>query len=475
MKNICYLFFVLLLSCASEKAQKEFKYTPFSKSVIHLMVKKSLSDTILVHADAITIIPRGRSRSNLLSIKDKGNYYLMIDIDRPAKANLYIDNDGYNIMLFPSDTSHIELNSNQADLNISFYGHGKTINEYFFEKKEFLGHTDLIDLFQEIISSNSDYNSIKIATDSITDRELTFLRKYKSSNSLPKWFFDNETAEIVYSGAGFKLTRPGRNKRVKLFEDILPDDYFNFLDDIEIDNPNAIYSSVYFLFLDYYFRKDLPTDELSKLPRLSRLKKYNSLIIDQSKNQLLGLSKEIFHKRFFSSVFSNYSNKSDIDSLANALQLSDYSDLIFVNTGDVIKDFELKNEYDSIFSFRNFEDKIIYINFWATWCGPCIKRFSELNNLIFEYADNPRIEFVNICLDSEKDKWASIIKNHNVNGINLIAEGSMSTQLKTYFSIQGVPQYVLLGKNNMLLEKSTLKASEVNSKIERLLENTITQ
>jgi len=148
--------------------------------------------------------------------------------------------------------------------------------------------------------------------------------------------------------------------------------------------------------------------------------------------------------------------------------------LIQVNKGDVIKVFKLRNELDSIVSFREFEDKILYINFWATWCGPCIKNFPELNNLILEYADDSRIEFVNICLDSDKDKWVSVIKKHKVNGINLFAEGSLSTQLKTYFNIQGVPQYVLIGKNNILLEKRTMKAPEVKSKIEKLLENTTT-
>ncbi len=472
MKNIFYLLLALLISCTPDKELSKFKYAPFSKSIIHLKVSHPLQDTIQVHADAITIIPRGQSRSNLLHVQDKGNYYLMIDIDRPAKANLNIENNVYNIMLFPNDTTHIELNSNQADENISYFGHCKSVNEYFFEKKKALGYKELIPSFQKTITSNSTYNSIKVAIDSMTDRELSFLQKYNSSNFLPEWFFSYEIAEIVYSGAGFKLTRPGRNIKVKTFEDTLPDNYFNFLDSIEIDNHKAIFSSVYFLFLDWYFKKDLPMDQIRNLPRSSGIKKYNTFIIDQSKNQLSGLSKEIFHKRFFSAVVSNYSNKSEIDSLATTLQLTDYNDLILVNKGDVIKDIKLKNELDSIISFREFEDQILYINFWATWCRPCIKRFPSWNDLIHEYADDPRIEFVNICLDSERDKWVSIINKHNVKGISLFAEGSLSTQMKTYFSIQAIPQYALIDKNNTLIEKNTLRASEIRSKIEKLLAKT---
>lgn len=470
MKNIFYLLLVLQINCAAEKEQDEFKYVPFSKSVIHLTVNHPLPDTIKVHADAITIIPRGRSISNMLPIKDTGNYHLLIDIDRPVKTNLYIENDEYNILLFPNDTTHIELSSNQTVLNFNYHGRGKSINEYFIQKKNILGYTDILSKFQKTIKSNSTYNSIKNSIDSMTDMELSFLHKYNSSNFLPEWFSTYETAEIVYSGAGFKLTRPSSNERRERFKDTLPDDFFNFIVEIEIDNPDAIFSSVYFLFLEWYFKKDLPMDDIRKMPQLLGLKEYNSFIIEKSNNQLSGISKEVFHKRFFSAVASYYSSKSEIDSLANALQLTDYNDLILVNKGDIIKDFKLRNEFDSIVSFCEFKDQILYINFWATWCGNCIKNIPELNSLISKYEDDLRIEFVNVCLDGEKDRWVSVIKKHNLLGINLIAEGNLSTQLKRYFSIQGAPQYVLIGKNNILIEKNTMKAPGVNSKIEKLLE-----
>ena len=180
MKNIFYLLLVLQINCAAEKEQDEFKYVPFSKSVIHLTANHPLPDTIKVHADAITIIPRGRSISNMLPIKDTGNYHLLIDIDRPVKTNLYIENDEYNILLFPNDTTHIELSSNQTVLNFNYHGRGKSINEYFIQKKNILGYTDILSKFQKTIKSNSTYNSIKNSIDSMTDMELSFLHKYNT-------------------------------------------------------------------------------------------------------------------------------------------------------------------------------------------------------------------------------------------------------------------------------------------------------
>jgi thiol-disulfide isomerase/thioredoxin len=68
-------------------------------------------------------------------------------------------------------------------------------------------------------------------------------------------------------------------------------------------------------------------------------------------------------------------------------------------------DFKFTDEYGNKVSFRGYKHKILYINFWATWCAPCIKRIPELNNLIGKYEDNPSIAFMNICVDSDKDKF----------------------------------------------------------------------
>lgn len=133
-------------------------------------------------------------------------------------------------------------------------------------------------------------------------------------------------------------------------------------------------------------------------------------------------------------------------------------------------EFFAGDERDSIVSIRDFSNKVIYVNFWATWCGPCIKNVPELNKVIDQYAADNRIVFVNVCLGSEKDQWKRSMDKTGIKGINLFAEKNWTAKLMAEFSMQGFPTYVLLDKDNRLYENHTDKAPMVSKKIVKLLE-----
>lgn len=86
-------------------------------------------------------------------------------------------------------------------------------------------------------------------------------------------------------------------------------------------------------------------------------------------------------------------------------------------------------------------------------------------------SNNNDIYFINVCLDSEKDKWRIALKKHDIQGTNLYSTETGSNQLKAIFNINGIPHYALIGKNNILFENKTDKAPYIKSKIDRLITN----
>lgn len=178
-----------------------------------------------------------------------------------------------------------------------------------------------------------------------------------------------------------------------------------------------------------------------------------------------------------------YSDSLAIDSVAKAFQLSGYNELVWMagtksrneiqilnmNKGDTIPDFILVNNLDSLISIRAFREQVLYLNFWATWCGPCIQNMPELNKMIVKYENNPNVKFLNICVDSERDKWLAGIVKHKLKGVNLMAEGNWNSKVRAYFNIKGIPHYAILNKGNILFENGTDKAPSVQHKIDAIL------
>ena len=484
MKRICFfLFFIVGCDTHDLKNDWPLEYSLFSEGVLHLEFRYDPSDTLNVSAFAQTNIPRDGSESNGATVNKADDYYLNIEIDRPTQCFLNLAKEQFNIFVFPHDTTHIILSDLNGVAEIGFSGELSPINNYYLNKKESLGYTDIRFPLNKPLSQKSNYKRIKQTTDSIINRELAFFEGYISKHDLPKWFKHYEQSEMKYTGAVYKTIMPHANEIMKYFEDTVPADYYDYLPEIQINNQNALFSSAYFSFLDAYFLRELPVSKTNDLSGFKLIAKMESHKLNQSKHELSDQIKNLYQTSNFSSLIKYYSDSLAIDSLARAFEVSNYRQLVKVagirsrnemqsfnlHRGDTIPDFILATTVDSLISIRDFSQQHLYVNFWATWCGPCLQNIPDLNKLIAHYQNDPRVGFLNICLDSEHDKWLATIEKYKIRGVNLLAEGNWNSKLRAYFNIKGIPHYAILSKHNILLENATEKAPAVREKIESTL------
>jgi len=482
-----YLFIALLslcvCACVSESSTKAIQYQPFSTSVIEVHFANAPRDTFYMEAITHNNIPNEGQKSEEVPVTKEGSYFLKLTNDRPTSAFLLLNGERHNIIIFPDDTVHINIKVDENGIEPGFSGKGADINEYYKSKKSMLGYVDTRIPLNRYLTSSSTYESIKHTTDSLVTNELNFLKKYITKKELPQWFIQHEEAEIKYLGLGFKTQMPKYNEVFNLFQDDLSDQYYAFLEDVHIDNPTAISSSQYFGFLDDYFIKDLPNDSVKKLSGFYRINKIHNHILPQSKNQLSGEVKESYHSYLFSSIVRYISDTSAIDSLVRVYEVNNDKKLLTIagtrskaqlarvnlNKGDKVPNFYAVDVNDSLVSLRDFQDKTLYVNFWATWCAPCIKNMPELNEMIRSYKDEDEIMFLNVCLDSKKEKWLASVDRYHLEGTNLFAEGKWNEKLRAIFNMQGIPNYALIARKNVLFENHTNKAPAVKSVIDRLL------
>jgi thiol-disulfide isomerase/thioredoxin len=489
MKILSLIFFVLF-ACSNGKATSQQsagrQFKPYSDCTIQLSLESRPYDTLFAEAYVNTIIPRGRNTSKLLAIHNQGEYYLNLQIDRPCAGTLEINNKSYNVVLTPGDTTQILLSPAKEKLMLQFKGKHSEANRYYLNKKEELGYTDIRMPINQAISSRTTYNSFKDKVDSITYRELQYLEKNKVAYKLPDWFVDYERAEIKYMGASFKVVMPGHNKIFSYFKDTLPTNYFDFLDNIQVSNNKALLSASYVWFLDDYFILDLPSEAFMDLAGYTRLNNIHNHILKKSGNTLTPEVKEVFYKYLLSSTIQQYTEPARKDSLALVYQVKEYKDLVQLKPnqlqekaiehnltkGNQVPNFYMTNINDSLVSIRDFKESVVFINIWATWCGPCIANMPAHNKMISQYASASDVKLINICVGSEKDKWKANLAKHKVQGVNLFVEDAWYIKLKTYFNIEGIPHYVILDKGNLLHQNKANKAPAVKAEIDKLLQQT---
>ena len=94
---------------------------------------------------------------------------------------------------------------------------------------------------------------------------------------------------------------------------------------------------------------------------------------------------------------------------------------------------------------KSFENKALIIDFWATWCAPCIEDMPYSKKLHDNTKDLP-LEFVYLCTSSSSsiEKWKTKIAELEIGGTHIFVEQNIENELMNMFSKSGFPSYVLI-------------------------------
>lgn len=117
----------------------------------------------------------------------------------------------------------------------------------------------------------------------------------------------------------------------------------------------------------------------------------------------------------------------------------------------------------------NNKGKVIYVDCWATWCGPCKAEMPNSKKLAEELKDKD-VAFVYLCIESEEKLWKANLTEFQLGGQHYLLSGAQSADLRSVFGIQGIPFYFLIDQNGTIVESgSHLRPNNVKDKIVGLL------
>lgn len=95
-------------------------------------------------------------------------------------------------------------------------------------------------------------------------------------------------------------------------------------------------------------------------------------------------------------------------------------------------------------------DQIVYIDFWASWCSPCISEFIRSNSLVEEYT-NQGVKFIYVSIDKDIDRWMKMKTRYGLKEREHLRIGNDSKILEE-FSISEIPRYMMIYPDGQLLK-----------------------
>ncbi len=131
-----------------------------------------------------------------------------------------------------------------------------------------------------------------------------------------------------------------------------------------------------------------------------------------------------------------------------------YEKVARVSPGTPAPSFVASDEKGQEVSLTQMRGHVVYLNFWASWCGTCLEKMEAFDKYASELAQLG-IEIVNISIDENPSKWRALLAERGFKGRNLLASSGNDRNIAAVYGVEAVPQYFIVSKNGMFADKAT--------------------
>ena len=117
------------------------------------------------------------------------------------------------------------------------------------------------------------------------------------------------------------------------------------------------------------------------------------------------------------------------------------------------------------------QGKIVYIDIWATWCGPCCREIPFMEKLVERFNGNDGILFVSISRDDNRNAWLKKLERDNPSWPQYIFDKATGDEFMDAMSINGIPRFLLIDRDGRFIKTDAQRPSD--SEIDSILDSAI--
>lgn len=442
-KLILIVSVLAIISCKQEEKP--------GYSIINGSVENNTAETVLI---------RGNNFETKIPIDGSGSFSDTLHIKNDGFYELYIGRERTGIYLEKGKNLSVSLNADGFDETIKYSGDLASTNNFLASKflwdEQNTDYKELYSLDETTFLEQVDKN--KKSIDSI----------YSGSNISNKNFKKVLDSEDTYSRAILIENYRDAHSYYTGTEDYkISDNFYDQLNSINYTDTLAFRNSVaYQNLLNAHFNR-LVGEETAQNDNLNEtivyLKKVDAdLPNGYAKDKIMSshLQYGLKPDASLDEAYNIYKN-SDPNTENLAKITEHYDKLKTITEGNPSPTFNYENHNGGTTSLADLKGKYVYIDVWATWCGPCLREIPSLKEVESDYS-NKNVQFVSISIDEPKDydKWKAMVSEKELVGIQLMADNNWKSSFVESYAILGIPRFILIDPEGKIVSADAPRPSD---------------
>lgn len=453
MKFIVCLCFITTIVVPNALAQRQF--------VVEGVLHNSQRDTI-------------RCGETAIAISKNGSFRAAVPISYPTTTVWLRYQDNKRVLLYAEagDTIRLTADATKPDSAIQFEGKLAAAHRYFIDERA---------LFAKRLESLERDTTLTETTfiqklETLETEGVHYLRTRSQALGLPDSFRNFATQRIRYMLASRRMSfafRAGR--KVGLETMLMSPAYRTALDNIPRQNDDVIGCEEYRSFVSNYYYNSIWNSRDKEYYASAPLGQFDADVYDVMNKDLRGITREVLLANVLVSALSERKLEDAI-----IKRINDYRQLqpqkVFLAqlekeksrvepfaAGKAAPTFTLKDTAGNTISLSDFKGKVVYLDFWASWCGPCIREMPHSKKLKENLAGKD-VVFIYVSVDDDEKEWRKAIQKHKISGIHLHAQQAWKDPVAAAYNVpnSGIPSYFLIDRQGRFARSASLRPSTKN-------------
>lgn len=433
------------------------------------------------------------TRVDTLKLNADGTFSKEISITKPSDAVLQGTKLYAELYLTPGEDLAVSVNVSDFNMDLAYTGSLADANTYILKRSE--GDQKSQEILAKAYKSPNTPADYKRIRDSIHLANLDYLDNYTGTNGkLDQVFIDRQKTVIKFAYFGDLNNYPMMAGYYNTDKPVIPDDWYSFLNGVNLDDASLLDISEAKYFISSYV-----SAQALKLSGIPREKSYNNPEVRVATFKYLA---ENFKSPEFYNLIAFESLKGTIDSEGPAgleAQITEYmakstdaankkalQDMVdgwaAMAPGKPAPVFNLPDINGKMVSLTDFAGKYVFIDYWATWCGPCKAEIPSYKQLIEDYKSK-NIVFISISVDKDKAAWEKMVKEGipaiDENTGNPVVPAQMiamswlqlhdAVKYNKIWLVKFIPTFVLIDPKGNIVNSRALRPS--NPELRKVLDN----